>query len=99
MRFPRFLLIFNIALSVGRIIRDSTFIYNKLHFTQHPEFSSNIDMTETISNMKGIELQPHRRNDEEAPRTQEELTGLRRLAGRLNNLGHGVLPPACYTAS
>lgn len=84
---------------VGRIVRDRTMIFNKLHIELHPDKSISFNMYEFLNSIKPITIDRERKKDINARCTPQEASDLRRLCGELNYIGHGVLPPACHSAS
>ena len=56
-------------------------------------------MDDYIKDIEPIPLSRARRKEQDAKCTLEELRLLQGLAGKLNYVGHGILPPAALVAS
>jgi len=84
---------------VGRYIDEPKFVFNRLSIHQSPNFSISISMKEFADKIEPIDLSRARRKQPDERCTASELTALQSLAGKLNYLGHGVLPPASLAAS
>lgn len=85
-------------LKVGRIIRSSKLIYNKLRIERHPDKSTTFSMDESLPAIIPIKVACIRRKEATEPCTADEISARRRLAGELNYIRHGLLHPACFAA-
>ena len=89
------------SFKIGRFVSvsNSTFIFNRLHITCNFTGDTHISMRQFMDKIDKLEISRSRRKQQESPATLEELRSLQALAGKLNYLGHGVLPQASLVAS
>lgn len=84
---------------VGRFITGKKFIFYRLHIVQTDDKSVTVSMEEFFRTVQPIQLSKARCKQHDDVCTAQELKELQSLAGKLNFLGHGVLPPAALVAS
>ena len=84
---------------VGRYTSGSSLLFNRLHITRQENGDVHISMREFLDTIDKLELSRSRRKEQDKPATLAELRSLQALAGKLNYLGHGILPQASLVAS
>lgn len=84
---------------VGRVVRASRMMFNRLNIEQHADKSVSVDMEEFMDTIRPIDITRARRKQQEDKCTELEKKSFLALTGSLNFLGHGVLPQAAFVAS
>ena len=94
----RFLQAIQNRFKVGRI-NHKKFVFNRLLITQTQDYSISVHMQEFMETISPIPLSKTRCKEHEGKCTTQELMGFLSLAGKLNYIGHGVLPPSSLFSS
>ena len=84
---------------IGRFVHSTPLTFNRLLIDQEKDYSISVSMSEYFGSIQSIALSRQRRKQSDEACTAEEKTSLLELAGKLNFLGHGVLPSAALVAS
>ena len=84
---------------VGRYTAGSSLIFNRLHIECRSNGDVFISIQEFFDTIDSLPISRARRKQQNEPATPVELRSLQALAGKLNYLGHGILPQTSLVAS